>query len=234
MLLRLRDDPVHDLDCLNGVFSNGGFPAQHHRICAVEDRVRHIACFRARRPRILDHRLEHLCRNDHRFAELVAFPDDHLLQERHILRRKLNTEIAPGNHDCVGLFQDFIDVLNRLVLFDLRNNGYFSPFRPFLYYKVSQGGNIVRPPNERQGDVVNVVFEREHQIGLIFFCQGGRRDFDAGEIDPFVSRQQPSGDNPKLHVLAVNTNDLELDLSVVQEYAVSNFNIFGKVLISRG
>ena len=69
-----------------------------------------------------DHRLEHLRRGDHRTAELVAERDDALLRDRHLLERQLDAEVAARDHHRVGRAHDALDVLERGVLLDLRDD----------------------------------------------------------------------------------------------------------------
>ena len=47
-----------------------GLPRKHHTVSAVEDSVGDVRRLCARRPRVLDHALQHLRRCDHRLAHL--------------------------------------------------------------------------------------------------------------------------------------------------------------------
>ena len=65
-----------------------------------------VVRFGARRPRVLDHRLEHLRRRDHGPAVAVREPDDPLLRERHLLERQLDAEIAARDHHGIARLQN--------------------------------------------------------------------------------------------------------------------------------
>jgi hypothetical protein len=98
------------------VGADGRLGGEHHRRRPVEDRVRDIARLGARRLGVLDHRLEHLRRGDHRLAGLETAQDDPLLQQRHRRRTDLDAEIAAGDHHDVGLGDDVVEHVHGLRL----------------------------------------------------------------------------------------------------------------------
>ena len=71
---------------------------QHDRIGAVIDGGRHVGGLRARRRRRLDHRFQHLRRDDHRLAGHAAGTDQLFLRARHVLGREFDAEIAARHH----------------------------------------------------------------------------------------------------------------------------------------
>ena len=66
-----------------------------------------------------DHRLQHLGRHDDRLGVAPGLVDDPLLQERHVLERALDAEVAAGDHDAVEGLDDLVEVVDRLRLLDL-------------------------------------------------------------------------------------------------------------------
>ena len=113
------DDPGHRLDGLDGVLPHARLAGEHHGVGAVEDRVRDVGGLRAGRPRVGDHRLEHLGRHDHRLGVAAGLVDHPLLQERHVLERALHPEVAAGHHERVERLDDLVEVVDRLRLLDL-------------------------------------------------------------------------------------------------------------------
>ena len=99
LVFGLSHDLGHHRDRLDRVFARRGLAREHHRVGAVVDRVGHVGCLRPRGPRILDHRLQHLRRRDHRLAILRSAADDVLLDRRHLLRRHLHAQVAARHHD---------------------------------------------------------------------------------------------------------------------------------------
>ena len=65
------------------------------------------------RPRLLDHRLEHLAGADDGLAKLVALGD------QHNLCGDLNSHVATGNYGTITCLVDFGLVLDSLLILDL-------------------------------------------------------------------------------------------------------------------
>ena len=80
---------------------DAGLAGEHHRVGAVEHRVGHVRRLGPGRPGVLDHRLEHLGRDDHRLGRFPASLHGPLLHQRHLLQRHLHAEVAAGHHDPV-------------------------------------------------------------------------------------------------------------------------------------
>ena len=122
----LDRDPGRGLDRQHRVRADGRLGRQEDRVGAVEDRVGDVAGLGARRTRRDDHRLEHLGRDDRRHAEVERAPDELLLDDRHLLERQLNAEVAAGDHHRVGGPRDVVEVVDggpRLDLGDDRQRG---------------------------------------------------------------------------------------------------------------
>ena len=115
-------DPVHVRDRLDRVLAHRRLAGEHQRRRPVEHGVRDVARLGARRLRLVDHRLEHLRRGDHRLPAVERALDDPLLQERHRRRADLDAEVAARDHDRVGLLEDLVERVDRLRLLDLRDH----------------------------------------------------------------------------------------------------------------
>ena len=99
-----------------------GLGREHDRGRAVEDRVCDVGHLRPRRLGLVDHRLEHLRRGDHRATGVAGTLDDSLLDERHLRDADLDAEVAPRHHDRVRRLDDRVEVHDRLGLLDLRDD----------------------------------------------------------------------------------------------------------------
>ena len=119
MTLHFADDAIHRPHGLQWILPDRSLGGEHHGIGAVEDRVRHVRCFRARRARRVDHRFEHLGGGDDRFSLLIRFADQPLLHERHLLEGKLDPEIPARDHHRVRRRHDALEVIERRRLLDL-------------------------------------------------------------------------------------------------------------------
>ena len=123
VVLGRGDDPRHRLDGVDRVLAHAGLTREHHRVGAVEHRVGDVARLGARRRGVGDHRLEHLGRDDHRLGVAPRRDDDLLLQEGHLLQRALHAEVAARDHEAVERLDELVEVVDRLRLLDLRDDG---------------------------------------------------------------------------------------------------------------
>ena len=123
------DDARHDGDRFARVLAAGGFGREHDGVGAVEDGVGHVAGFGARGARVFDHRLEHLRGGDDGLAPGRGAANDVLLNDRDFFRRHFDAEIAAGDHDSVGGFENFFQMIDGLRLFELGDDGNVAAVR---------------------------------------------------------------------------------------------------------
>jgi hypothetical protein len=117
------DDARHDGNGFAGILAAGGFGGEHDGVGAVENGVGDVAGFGARGARVFDHRLEHLRGGDYGLAPGGGAADDVLLNDWDFFRRHFYAEIAASDHDSVGGFENFFQVIDGLRLFEFRDDG---------------------------------------------------------------------------------------------------------------
>ena len=105
------------------------FGREHDSVGSIEDGIGDVAGFSPRGAWVFDHRLEHLRGRDHRLPPGGGLSDHVLLDDRHFFGRHLDAEIAARNHHTVGGFEDLFEMINRLGLLQLGNDGDVSPVR---------------------------------------------------------------------------------------------------------
>jgi hypothetical protein len=123
------DDARHDGNGFAGILAAGGFGGEHDGVGAVENGVGDVAGFGARGARVFDHRLEHLRGGDDGLAPGGGAADDVLLNDGNFFRRHLDAEIAAGDHDSVGGFENFFEMIDGLRLFEFRDDGDIAAVR---------------------------------------------------------------------------------------------------------
>ena len=89
-----------------------------------KDRVGHVGCLRTCRTRLAAHRVQHLCRGDHRLARRVTLFDDFLLKDGDARGRELHAEVPARDHQPVRSVDDLVEVLDGLGTFDLGQHGH--------------------------------------------------------------------------------------------------------------
>lgn len=110
----------------------------------------------------------------------VALGNHHLLGHEDLGRRDLDTEITTGDHDTVGLLQDFVKVEDTLLVLDLGND---LDVGTVGAENLSDLLDVVAGSDKRSEDHVDVVLDTESEIGLVLLRQGGEIDRGLGEVD---------------------------------------------------
>ena len=100
----------------------GGFSTQHHGVGAIEYSIGHVSDFGAGRAGVRDHTIHHLGRYNYWASPLDALSDDFLLDQRQLLHRHFDTQVAAGYHNTIGGLDDLIDAVNGFRLFDFGND----------------------------------------------------------------------------------------------------------------
>ena len=66
--------------------------------------------------------MQHLGRNDYRLLDFYTFTDQNALNTRDFLGCYFDAQISTGNHDTIGSFQDFINIIYSFLVFYLGND----------------------------------------------------------------------------------------------------------------
>ena len=109
----------HNLDCIQRIIACGGFLGEHERVSAVQDSVCDIRHLGAGGTGIPHHRAQHLRRRDDRLAQMIGRADHHFLHGGNALLGDFQTQVAARNHDAVDVFENAVEMVQRLVFFDL-------------------------------------------------------------------------------------------------------------------
>ena len=113
------DDAGHRSNRFHDVLAHGGLAGQHDRVGAVEHGVRDVGCFGSGGTGVLDHRFEHLGRDDDRLGVGARNLNGTLLHQGHLFERQLHAEITAGNHDRVEGQHDRLEVVDGFRLLEL-------------------------------------------------------------------------------------------------------------------
>ena len=142
-----------------GQSPGGRFRRQHHGIGAVVDGGRDVGRLGPRRRRRLDHRFEHLRRDDHRLAGRRQSADQLLLPAGHVLRRDLDAEIAARHHDARRPARTMSSMrVERRRLLDLGHDAGAALDQALRL------DHVGRPLHERQRHPVDAEFEPEGEV----------------------------------------------------------------------
>ena len=106
--------------------------------------------------------------------------------------RHFDAEIAAGDHDSVGGFENFFQMIDGLRLLELGDDGNVAAVRgDDLLDHADVGGGA----DEGERDGIDAVAEAEFEVFAIFFCQGGNGERHAGKVDAFVLAEHAAVDD---------------------------------------
>ena len=186
VLLRAEDDLRHRLHGLDRILADGALAGKHHRVGAVHHGVRDVGDLRARRHRIVDHRLHHLRRRDRDAIALARRRDDVLLQTGQLGVTDFDAEIAARDHHGVARLDDAIEIHERLAALDLRDEIAVSAL---LAQQLARLVHVAAVARERNGHIVDAELGRELDVGAILVGQRARRQAAALLVDALVVGQ---------------------------------------------
>mmetsp|Transcript_30748 Transcript_30748/g.66255 ORF Transcript_30748/g.66255 Transcript_30748/m.66255 type:complete len:328 (-) Transcript_30748:541-1524(-) len=113
---------THGCNCLFRELATGSLAGEHHNIRAIQNCVQDIRCFSTSRSRSALHGIQHLGGGHHEFTFDVAFADDHLLHQTHLFNVNFHAHVTTSNHDTISSIDDLIDVVDALLILNLRDN----------------------------------------------------------------------------------------------------------------
>lgn len=132
---------------------------KHNTIATIKHSISNIGNLSPCRSRLLDHRLEHMsCTNDW-LAGDITLGDHHLMGENDLFRWNLNAQITTGDHDTVTGVDDLIDLVDALLILDLRDD--LDPVAAVLGEELTDHLDAVSVSNERGKDHIDVLFDAE-------------------------------------------------------------------------
>ncbi len=153
-----------------------------------------------------------------------------LLNDGNFFRRDFHAKVAAGDHDSVGRFKNFLQMIDGLRLLEFGDDGNVAAM---LGDDLLYGANVGSGTDERQGDRVNAMGEAEFEILAVFV--GERRDgeSDAGKIDAFVLAQHAAVENVAEHVFAAHTAHAQFNEAVAEQDTRAGGEFAGEIGESR-
>ena len=213
--LHLRGDAVHDGHRFDRPGARGGFGREHHRIGPVVDRIGDVRHFGAGGGRALDHRFEHLRRDDHRLAAAPGGLDDALLQRGHFFRVQLDAKVAARDHHRVRQFDDLAQPVDRGGLLDLGDQRAVPAHQP------PRLGHVLGPLDEGQRDPVRPLRHGKGKVAAVLLGQRGHWHHCVGHVDPLAVGDHPADLGRTEDRLGIGTDHLEAQLAVVDQQALA-------------
>lgn len=225
-------DGSHGLNGFLWILTLCRFAGKHDCIGTVENCVCNVACFGAGWTWVLLHGLKHLSCGNNELASLVALSDDHLLSEDNVLEWNFNAHVAAGNHDAVGYFEDFIEIIQAFLVFDLGDD--LDVFAAVLVEELTDTENVFLLADEGCSDKVNFAFAAETEIDFILFSERWKGGDDVWKVNALVFAENARVLNFGDDLVAFDFDNAKTDETVVEENGIACLEVLVEVFVSYG
>lgn len=212
-----------------GVVALGCLSRQHDTVCAIKDSVSNIRNLSAGGARVVGHGLQHLGSADDGLSSKIALGNHHLLGDKHLRGRNLDSKISTSNHDTVRLLENLIKVVDTLLVLNLGDN---LDALAVLAEDLADGGDIGAAADERGKHHVDLVLDTKAEIGLVLLRERGEVDVRLGEVDTLLGGNLAIVQALGLNGLLVdNLEDLEREDTVVDVDDAALLDNLGNVFV---
>jgi hypothetical protein len=167
--------------------------------------------------------------DDDRLDRGEAEIDRAALDDGQFLVGHLDAEIAAGDHEAIAGGDDFLEIADRELVFDL---GHDADLAVAFAQQAAQELDVGGLAHERHGNEVHVAFEGQLEVEVILFGQRGKVDLHAGQVDVASAAERTGGQvaadelvRPALFhglhpEIAVIDNDDPADFDIVDQLRV--------------
>ena len=221
---------THHLKCLYRIFTGCSLSGKHSSTCSLEDRVGNVCSLCTGWSRMRDHRVKHLCRSDNRFTCCVNFLDDFLLDNRYIFRRNFNTHVTSGDHDSICCFDDFINIVNTLLIFNLGND--LNLLAAILFQNLSYFTDIISSTCKGCCNKIKSFLNTEEKVIMVFLTDKWHFQISARNIYTFLITNHTCVDNFTYNIFSCDILNFQVYKSIINQNVSARLYILIKFFIS--
>ena len=156
-----------------------------------------------------------------------AILDDAALDDGKFFIRNFDSQIATGHHDGVGGFDEFGEIFDGSLVFDLGDDTgiasavFVKDFAEFL--------DVLGFPDKGESDEIHAEFDAEPNVAPVFLGDGGHGDVDTGEVDVAAAAERAFGEDFALDAAVEFFEDFEFDDAVVEQDDVAVVDVVDEV-----
>ena len=204
---RKGSDASHGFNGFYRIETAGRFAAEHDGIGAVDDGIGNVTRFSTSRTRVVAHRFQHLSCRDDRFTGFMAFADEDFLEHRDFFCRYFDTKVTTGDHDAVAHLNDFINIIDSSLTFDLRNDLHFAVV---LFKQFADGKDVFAALNEGSRNEVHIHTAAKFNIGSIRFRDSRKVDGDTRYGNALTVAHLTAVEDFRMNIFAFDADDFEV------------------------
>ena len=190
MILSVEDDFLHSLHGLERVFAIGGFIRKHDYVGALDDSSRDIGNFGTGGLGRVDHGTKHLSSDDAEFGMSTTHGDELALNHRDDFGAGFDGHIATGDHDAIGSFDDFFEMLVGDDSFLSLNFGDYLGCGAEGKKHLLEINDVASGLNERKGNIIVITIRTIFDIGDVFRGQDVATEVGVREIETFFGHDE--------------------------------------------
>ena len=172
--------------------------------------------------------MQHLGRNDDRFFTFDALADQQALGNGNLFGRNFDAQVAAGDHDSVGLVQDFVDVVDPFFVFDFGDD---LDRTVAFFDQLLDGQHVLFFADERVGDEIYVHVDGPVDEPRVAFGDRWQVDGHAGDVYAFTTVD----DSPVAHFadqfVAALFSDVQFQFPVVDQDYRAGWHVPGDVSV---
>ena len=154
-----------------------------------------------------------------------------LLDGRDLGKVDLNAHIAAGNHDAVGHGQNLVDVVDALLVLDLRDD---ADLGVVLVQDVADIHNVLRVAGKAGGDQVKALLDTKQNIARVALAHIRHGQMHAGNIDALLGLDDAVIADRAGNVGVADFVNAQLDQAVVQHDPATGLDVVGQLFVSDG
>lgn len=227
--LGLQASLVHHSNSLARVCSLGRLTGQHDTVRSVKDGIGNVGHLGTSRTRVICHGLEHLGGTNDRLALNVTLGDHHLLGDEDLGSRDLDTEVTTGDHDAIRFLENFVEVVDTLLVLNLGND--LDLFALFTE-DCADMANVASTANKGREDHLDLVLRAELEITNVLFGEGWKVNVSARQVHTLPGRDLAVIETLDAQGLIIyNLEDLEREDTIVDIDQLAGFDHLGDVLV---
>src|SRR5206468_12206420 len=147
--------------------------------------------------------------------------------KRDLLQIDLDPKITARHHHGFGCRQDAVDIVNSLMLFNLRNDRNIS-FTIFDDLLASE--DIAGTPDEAQSNRIDALFQTNENVLAVFFRQRIQMNVRSGQVDAFVRAQLAANDDPAVNIRWHDFLNAQFDVAVGEQDGIAGLHFVGQAL----
>ncbi len=213
---------VQHLHAFVRVTPDAGLAAEHDAVHLLDDSVEDVGDFGAGGHGVFDHALQHLGGDDDLAAVVGAALDDVALNDGEILHGQLGAEVAAGDHDASGGFDDGVEVVERLLVFDLGDD---AGIAAFLLEQKLDVLDVARFTGKGEGHEIDAKLDAEIEVLVVLGGERRQTDGHAGEIDVAAGAHLALGEDFTDDAAVADAEHAQLDEAAIDVDEVAGLEV---------